>query len=111
MAPIITPTEIKRSGEGGLEIAWNDGKRSRLSSETLRKNCPCAVCREERGDSSHGAPLSPKKSLLRVIEHTSDEQLRLVEIWAVGNYAVGMRWGDGHDTGIYKYELLRDLGN
>jgi len=34
----------------------------------------------------------------------------LKEIWAVGQYALGMSWGDGHNTGIYTFDFLRELG-
>ena len=48
--------------------------------------------------------------MLAVIEHTLDEELKLVRIWGIGNYALGMEWGDGHDSGIYTYRLLFELG-
>jgi DUF971 family protein len=37
------------------------------------------------------------------------EELKIDRIWAVGNYALGVAWGDGHNSGIYRFELLRDL--
>ncbi len=88
--------------------------KSELSSETLRRNCPCATCREERGDTSHAKPLTtPAKPMkprsLSIVESSITEQTLLREIWAVGNYALGMSWGDGHNTGIYTFELLRSL--
>jgi len=51
-----------------------------------------------------------KSSLLRVVEHEKQEELQLERIWGVGNYAIGMVWGDGHDSGIYTYFYLRELG-
>jgi DUF971 family protein len=45
-----------------------------------------------------------------VLQHTIEEELDLQEIWGVGQYALGMRWGDGHDSGIYPYSLLFELG-
>lgn len=102
-------TEIRRQAESGLLLTWNDGSRFELSYRLLRTECPCAECREARGDSSHAKPLTSKKNALRVIDASADEQLKLTEIWAVGNYAIGLAWGDGHKTGIYTFELLRAL--
>jgi ATP-binding protein involved in chromosome partitioning len=108
---ILAPTRIERLGEQGIAIEWPDGVRHSISSRTLRLNCPAADSRAERGDVSHDKPLTaPKSSLLRVVEHTVDQQLSLQSIWLVGNYALGMSWADGHKTGIYTYKLLRELG-
>ena len=108
----LNPIEIRREPEFGLTIAWSDGNKTRIPKEALRKMCPCASCREARGDESHASPLAPKKSsLLKVIEHTRDQELELKEIWAIGNYALGIEWGDGHNTGIYTYEYLQSLAN
>jgi DUF971 family protein len=104
------PTEIKRDAQSGLTITWRDGTTSRISKELLRRECPCASCNEQRGDTSHSKPLTTKKRGLSVIQNTIEEQLDLKEIWAVGQYALGMRWGDGHDSGIYPFSLLFELG-
>ncbi len=37
------------------------------------------------------------------------EQTRLVDIHLVGNYAITPEWGDGHHTGIYAFQRLRDF--
>lgn len=106
-----TPTEIRRIPNIGLQISWSDGTNSALSTRTLRTLCPCASCKEARGDGSHEKPLTAplKKRSLTVIEHTADEELDLKNVWGVGNYAIGLEWGDGHSTGIYTYEYLRSL--
>ncbi len=104
------PTEIKRDAQSGLTISWRDGSTSHISTELLRRECPCASCKEGRGDTSHSKPLSPKKRGLTVIQNTIEEQLDLKEIWVVGQYALGMRWGDGHDSGIYPFAQLFELG-
>ena len=103
------PVEIKRLSDAGLKISWSDGTEANLSAEALRKSCPCASCRESRGDTSHASPLTPKKRSLSVIQNTKEESLRIESIWAVGNYALGIKWGDGHDDGIFSYELLASL--
>lgn len=106
---MIPLTEAKRL-QDALRLTWADGFTQELSNELLRTSCPCAECREARGDSSHAKPLSPvKKSSLRVISATKDEALNLRTIAAVGNYALRVEWADGHQTGIYTFDFLREL--
>jgi len=110
----ITPVQIKRQEGAGILIRWSDGSSSELSSKVLRTACPCAVCREARGEGSHNAPLTPqpqKKRTLSIVQNSISEELHLSELWPVGNYALGLRWGDGHDTGLYTYDYLRELTN
>lgn len=102
----------KTSGEDGREVATGitielaDGSTATIDCRTLRTNCPCATCTEER---SKSAIQPAKKSLLRVVSSETNEQLGLEKIWPVGNYALGMRWADGHDTGIYPIATLFEL--
>lgn len=113
-----TPTSIRRLRQAdaenvgsGLLIGWSDGTECVIGSSHLRKRCPCADCEAKRGSSSHEKPLSPPpgRSRLQVVTSTLSEELNLVQVWAIGNYAIGIRWGDGHDSGIYNYELLADI--
>jgi DUF971 family protein len=104
-----TPKEIKRLDTKGLRITWQDGVIQELSSEILRKGCPCAGCRELRGDDSHAKPLTGKKRSLSIIQSTVTEELSLQEVWGIGQYAIGIRWGDGHSSGIYTFTYLREL--
>ncbi len=111
------PSQIRRIPGEGIEVRWLDGVVHTISPMVLRSGCPCAECRERRGDGeSHARPLpmmrggKGKASLLRVVEHESTEELRLDQIWGVGNYALGMAWGDGHTSGIYTFSYLRQLG-
>ena len=111
---VMVPARIKRrvesSGAGmGLEIAWPDGRESFVSSTALRTNCPCADCAAQRQDAPAKPAPSVGKSALKVLAASADEQTNLSAVWAIGAYAIGIRWADGHDTGIYPYELLRNL--
>lgn len=106
---MLRPIEVKRLGFDGIQIEWSDGAIHILNSETLRKNCPSATSLAKRGDTSHEKPLSGR-SRLSVVSSNSENELKLETIWLVGNYAIGMRWGDGHDTGIYNFPMLYDLG-
>src|SRR6201990_579157 len=92
-----TPTEITLHQKSQiLEIAYGDGKRFRLPAEFLRVYSPSA---EVRG---HG----PGQEVLQAGK--KDVQIAAVE--PVGNYAVQLRFSDGHDTGIYSWDLLYQLG-
>lgn len=79
-----------------LEIAFSDGKSFHLPSEFLRVYSPSA---EVRG---HG----PGQEVLQVGK--KDVQIAAVE--PVGNYAIQLKFSDGHDTGIYSWDLLYDYG-
>ena len=111
-----SPIKLKRITESdnrgiALEIIWSNNKTQIIKSETLRKFCPCASCMEQRGDNTHNQPFSPKKksALLKVVEATIEESTDLKKIWLVGNYAIGILWGDKHDSGIYSFNLLTSL--
>jgi DUF971 family protein len=83
-----------------------------IPSNILRRECPCASCQQRRGDTSHETPLTgqaKKSSLLKVIHASSEEEYNLEKIWLLGNYAIGMKWADGHDSGIYTFPFLKEL--
>ena len=84
-----------------LEIAWEDGVRTRHPGLQLRWACPCAECRGEAG--------SPGR-LDRVSDLDADE-LRMTDVSLVGQYALQLRFASGHDTGIYTFRYLRSLGD
>ena len=114
---MANPEQIKRvkddSGKGiGLELVWPGQQPITISANKLRDSCPCATCEEQRGKQTHANPLgSPRvgRALLQVVEATRDEGYELKKVWGVGNYAVGLEWGDGHNSGIYSYPILREL--
>jgi prepilin-type processing-associated H-X9-DG protein len=92
----IRPTGIKAPyGARELSITWADGHVSRLPHELLRGYCPCAGCQGHSGE----------------IRFHEGGNLELRNITQVGNYALGLAWGDAHDTGIYSFRFLRSLGD
>lgn len=93
------PTRIERSNTN-LEIQWKDSHHSELSYRLLRQKCPCAHCKAERlgTDPFH---ILPSGDFF--------ENLHIVDIQRVGRYAVRLVWSDGHRTGIYTFEFLREL--
>ena len=91
------PTEIKLHQKSRiLEIAFDDGKRFSLPCEYLRVFSPSA---EVRG---HG----PGQEVLQV----GKRDVEIKEIEPVGNYAVKLAFSDGHDTGLFSWEYLHELG-
>ena len=70
----------------------------------LREKCPCATCREKR----NSPPPSPLQ--LPVLSTAEAQPMRIVGMKPVGNYAYSIAFSDGHDTGIFAFDLLRQLG-
>jgi DUF971 family protein len=79
-----------------LELAFADGRAFRLPYEFLRVYSPSA---EVRG---HG----PGQEVLQV----GKKDVTITEVEPVGHYAIRPVFSDGHDTGIYSWEYLDDLG-
>ena len=79
-----------------LEISYSDGERFELSYEFLRVHSPSA---EVQG---HG----PGQGVLQI----GKEDTMISHIEPVGSYAIQPTFDDGHDTGIYSWETLYDLG-
>jgi DUF971 family protein len=97
----FTLTAIRREGDG-LAIDWSDGLHTFVLFRTLRKQCPCATCNDERQK-----PADPFKMV-------SDAELAAgpptpVKMVPRGHYAYQIVWNDGHDTGIFTLEMLRQL--
>ena len=108
----MTPVEIKKIENSALKITWSNGTTALLDNKKLRTNCPCAECREDRGDSSHSKPLTTrKKNSLKIVQNSIDEQISLEKIWSIGNYSLGILWRDYHDSGIYTFEFLKELSD
>jgi len=106
-SPAAVPTAIRRiAAEGGerIEIDWSDGLTGRYPSKLLREACPCATCREKRS-----APRPP--AMLEVLRPEDLAPLTVAGMKPVGQYAYSIAFSDGHDTGIYTLEYLRELAD
>lgn len=102
----LAPTELSLTPDKRLLIEWSDGSKRLYRVQELRDACPCATCREKRN-----APPAPASSmLLPVLSAAEARPLELQGMTPVGNYAYSIAFSDGHDTGIYTFELLRELG-
>jgi DUF971 family protein len=91
------PVELRlKKAEKLLEVAFDDGSRFRLPAEYLRVESPSA---EVQG---HGPG---QKTLVAGRAHVG-----IIELEAVGNYAVRITFDDLHNTGIYSWSYLYELG-
>jgi DUF971 family protein len=97
MTDAPTPVEINLHQKSRkLEISYSDGQRFELSYEFLRVHSPSA---EVQG---HG----PGQGVLQI----GKQDVMITHIEPVGRYAIQPTFDDGHDTGIYSWETLYDLG-
>lgn len=88
-----TPIEIiHRREPSRLEVVWSDGHRSDFPALELRLRCPCAECLSGGERRVRPAP-------------APDVSIDAVEPF--GNYAVTVRFNDGHGSGVYRWEYLR----
>ena len=91
------PTELRvRRASRCLEVAFEDGRRLSLPAEYLRVESPSA---EVQGHAPHEKQLVAGK-----------QDVNIAAVEPIGNYAVRIRFTDGHDTGIYSWTLLDQLG-
>lgn len=97
------PKSLKGTGEA-LLIEWHDGTSHRLTWRLLREKCPCATCRTERDE------LPKRTGLLPVLSPQEAQPLKVVSMRPVGNYAYAIAFNDGHNSGIYSLDFLRQLG-
>lgn len=98
----IRPLEFDLDRHRALCIRWADGHECKVPLALLRRECPCATCRQEREAQS--------KNPLHVLRQSAGDDAAVVEgAELVGNYALRIRWRDGHDTGIYEHVFLRAL--
>jgi len=97
-SPSTEPIEIGPSPDGSrLRIAWKDGVVSEYVPRYLRLLCPCAGCVDEM---TGERTLDPDRV---------DEGVYPTAIHYVGRYAIQCVWSDGHATGIYTFDYLREL--
>ncbi len=91
------PTEIRLlEDRDALRISFDDGATFTLSAELLRVESPSA---EVQGHARH------EKKIIH-----GKRQLRISAVEPVGNYAIRILFGDGHDTGIYPWTTLYRYG-
>jgi DUF971 family protein len=101
---VAYPTALQRTSENGLVIDWSDGERRTYTIRALRDACPCATCREKRSQPP------PDPFALPMVKQVQTQPLTITAMQPMGNYAYSIAFSDGHDTGIFAFDLLRQLG-
>ena len=105
------PTSIRVhvSTGAGVDITWSDVHASHYEFDYLRDRCPCAMCDDERRKkadiSQHVSGGAGAASVLPMFK--PKPKARAAK--AMGNYAVQIDFTDGHSTGIYSYDYLREI--
>ncbi len=96
MSEAPVPERIHRD-DRAIAVTWEAGHVGVYPARFLRLNCHCATCRDEF------------TGRLMLDPASVPEDVRPDHVSLVGNYAIKVRWSDGHDTGIYTYEYLLRL--
>ncbi len=92
------PVEIEyKSARDALRMRFSDDHISVYPTPYLRGYCPCAHCQGHSGGPPKWQPI------------TAHRQVEVIDVQQVGNYALTITWGDGHDSGIYSFNKLREM--
>lgn len=98
----LQPASIDLKKDRGLTVEWHDGTASYYSIEYLRKMSPSADMRQLRKEmDANPLTVLPGGGSSGPVVATDAE--------LVGNYAIRIRFSDGHDTGIYSWSYLREI--
>lgn len=102
MADADTPAKLDLKKDRGLTIEWADGATSYYTIAYLRRMSPSADMRQLR-DEMQSNPLAVLPS------SGTGGPVTAVDAELVGNYALKIRFSDGHETGIYSWTYLREI--
>ena len=108
--PRKKPTSVKIhvSSGTGVDITWADGHASHYEFAYLREECPCATCNDAREKkASLGEVPSSFKSSPALPMFKPKPRAQAANV--VGSYAIQINFTDGHSTGIYSYDHLRNI--
>lgn len=97
----LPPRHLHLDRERGLDVEWSDGLRVHYPVGWLRRMSPSADARELRREM--------EENPLTVLPATASGPLSATAIEPVGNYAIRIRFSDGHASGIYSWSYLREI--
>lgn len=101
---VLRPTKLDVTEDRALVIEWSDGRRRRYTFRELREGCRCATCREKRAQAAEPATALP------ILSPAETQPIQILGMKPVGNYAYSIAFSDGHNTGIYTFEHLGEMG-
>jgi DUF971 family protein len=93
----VHPTQINQPSPSELEIIWQDGSASRISTRELRAGCPCSECTSAAARAS-----------LRYIPLVTDAATTIRAINLPNSSSLHIAWEDGH-AGFYRFDYLRRI--
>jgi DUF971 family protein len=98
------PKHLELQKDHGLTVHWHDGRESFYPIEYLRKYSPSADMRQLREEMARN-PLTvlPQSAV------SNSGPITAISAEMVGNYAIRIVFSDGHDTGIYSWQYLREI--
>lgn len=94
---MLRPVSLKKMDPRTLGITWEDTHESVYDTTFLREQCTCAACQDEWSGTRKIQPGQLPKTVTPI------------SIDSVGQYGLKIVFSDGHSTGIYTYETLRQL--
>jgi DUF971 family protein len=94
---MIQPVQIIEESDSEVTIMWSDDTESRYTAAQLRRSCPCAACVNEWTGEKMLDPANVP------------DDLTLNKTSLVGRYALNFQFSDGHETGLYSFQYLREL--
>ncbi|MCX6617853.1 MAG: DUF971 domain-containing protein [Acidobacteria bacterium] len=95
------PASVDISKSKGVTIVWSNGHRSEYALQYLRDHCPCAICTTKAGAPPPPGPANPLPLY--------KPPLRILDVESTGRYGIRFYWNDGHSTGIFSFDHLREL--
>ncbi|MCU1291350.1 MAG: hypothetical protein JWP08_200 [Bryobacterales bacterium] len=98
------PEHIAISKSTGIKIDWADGHHSDYGLAYLRDECPCASCTGAHGTEPQKTSYSNPGPFPMF-----KPALKMNSVEPVGQYAVRIYWNDGHSSGIYSFDHLRQI--
>jgi DUF971 family protein len=96
----MRPIDLQQIGQE-LAIKWEDGTESFVPLEKLRRACPCAGCKGE-SDIMGNLYKGPAQTL-------TPAAFQLRGLNRIGTYAIQPVWGDGHNTGLFSFDYLKQV--
>lgn len=93
---MTTPPQAVDVATDELWVTWTDDHIGRFDLVSLRRACSCAMCTEMR---EQGEEVWPRPGAPGV--------LRLEGAELMGAWGLNLRWNDGHETGVYEWDVLR----
>ena len=92
----IKPPEVTITAND-VTFLWENGEKKVIDNLTLRDNCKCALCVDE---------YTNVKTLKK---EDIPKDIKGLEAISLGNYAVSIKWSDGHTSSIYSYDTIKNI--